>query len=372
MHSKINDRSRTIIRINLSGILMNLFLSIAKLIVGFMIRSRAVQLDALNGFSDMFSSLVSMLSTLFASKRADREHPFGYGRLEYITSMFSTVFIIYMALHAIYGAVEELLGTNTGAPDYNTAVIVIMALSMFGKIAYGVLSRNTGRRINAVALIMSGTESIGDSVISAAILLTIAINRASGIDLEPWLSILLSLFIVKTGADMIRECVNKLLGSRGDPEEYSRVKKLIAEEDAVLNVFNLVIHRYGEDLPVASVDIEVDENLNAAQTTLLVRKIRHRAAEIGVTLSAVGIYGANTRDPQKAEMWDRILSVVRSHPEFLRAYAFSYDEAGHRVFFSVVLDPAAQSAKQSISQLEEQLRAAFPGISFEIEEALDL
>ena len=93
MHSKINDRSRTIIRINLSGILMNLFLSIAKLIVGFMIRSRAVQLDALNGFSDMFSSLVSMLSTLFASKRADWEHPFGYGRLEYITSMFSTVFI---------------------------------------------------------------------------------------------------------------------------------------------------------------------------------------------------------------------------------------------------------------------------------------
>ena len=372
MNSKSFDRSRTIIRINLFGILMNLFLSIAKLIVGFMIHSRAVQLDALNGFSDMFSSLVSMLSTLFASKRADRAHPFGYGRLEYITSMFSTVFIIYMALHAIYGTVEDLLGANAGAPDYNTAVIVIMVLSMLGKIAYGVLSRKTGRRISAVALIMSGTESIGDSVISAAILLTIAINRTSGVDLEPWLSILLSLFIVKTGVDMIRECVNKLLGSRGDPEEYTRVKKLIAEEDDVLNVFNLVIHHYGEDLSIASVDIEVDENLNAAQTTLMVRRIRRRTAEIGVTLSAVGIYGANTHDAQKSEMWDRILAVVRSHPEFLRAYAFSYDEAQHTVFFVVVLDPAASDAQRCISQLDEELRAAFPGISFEIEEALDL
>ena len=202
--------------------------------------------------------------------------------------------------------------------------------------------------------------------------MTIALYCTTGVDLEPWLSILISLFIVKTGVEMIRECISKLLGSRGDPEEYLRVKKLIAEEDAVLNVFNLVIHRYGEDVSIGSVDIEVDETMTTAETTLLVRRIRRRAEENGVTLSAVGVYGAKTRDPKSAEMWDRILTVVRSHSEFLRAYAFSYDAARHAAAFVVVPDAGVRDRRQSIAVLDSELRSLFPGTDFEIEAALEL
>ena len=372
MNERRNERNRTIIHTNLFGILLNLFLSAAKLIVGLVISSRAVVLDALNGFSDMLSSGISILSAVFAGRRADRRHPFGYGRLEYITSMFTTVFIVYMGLYAIYGTIRDLLSPDSAAPDYNAAVVVIMVLSMAAKIVYGVYARKTGKRINAVALIMSGTESVGDSLVSLAILGTILIYRTSGVDLEPWLSIVISLALVKTGVVMIVECGNKLLGVRGDPEDYKSVKKLIAEEEDVLNVFNLVIHQYGEGLEIGSVDIEVDETMTAAETTRLVRRIRRKAEERGVTLSAVGVYGTDSRDAKTAELWDKILSRVQARPEVLRAYAFSYDEAGRTASFVVVLNPSVRDGQRYISALSEELGGAFPGVAFEIEAALDL
>lgn len=163
---------------------MNLLLSIAKLVIGLTIHSMAVMLDAVNGFSDMITSFLSVVSTLFTGKRTDRAHPFGYGRLEYITSMFGSAFVIFMAAQAIYGAIRELIGGEAEAPNYNTAVVVLMIVSMAAKVAYGLLTRGAGKRINSTALFMSGTESIGDSVVSAAILVNIVIYRVAHVDLE--------------------------------------------------------------------------------------------------------------------------------------------------------------------------------------------
>ena len=109
MSSHNQERNQLIIRFNAVGIVMNLLLAAGKLIIGFMISSRAVMLDGLNSLSDMITSVVTMNSTLYAGKRSDREHPFGYGRLEYITSMFTTVFILTMGAYAIFDAVRELV-----------------------------------------------------------------------------------------------------------------------------------------------------------------------------------------------------------------------------------------------------------------------
>lgn len=365
-------RNQTILQCSIAGILMNLILGLAKLIIGLMIRSRAVVLDALNGFSDMVSSLLSLFSVLFASKRADRKHPFGYGRLEYITSLISTLFILAMSIRAIVSAIQDLAGGDAATPKYNTAVIVLMSVSLAAKILYGLVSRRAGTRFQAVALIICGTESIGDAVISAAILATIAVNRLTGLNLEPWLSILISLFLIKTCMELIRVCVSKLLGTKGDTAVYASMKKLIIREPEVLNVFNLIIHNYGEELSVASVDIEVDETMTTAETTRLVRRIMRNAAGEGIRVSSVGVYGTNTRNPAIAEMWDSILPAIRRHPECARAYAFCYDEAEHAASFAVVLDPPVRKEAQLIHTLKCELEELFPGVEFTIETALDL
>ena len=369
MEARVKNRNKVIIRFNIAGIIMNLLLSAAKLIIGLKIGSRAVMLDAVNGFSDMFTSVLSILSTLFGGKRADRAHPFGYGRLEYITSMFGSVFVIFMAAHAIYGSVRDLMSADASAPNYNKAVIILMAISLVAKVIYGLLTRAAGKRIRSTALVMSGTETIGDSIVSAAILLSIAIYRVRHVNLEPWLSIAISLFIIKTGVELILECANKLLGAKGDPKLFREIKEMVAEEPEVQNVFCLILHNYGEELCVGSVDIEVDEGMNVAQTTQLMRRIRRRAAEKGVRMTSVGIYGTDSR---KAGMWDKILEIVRTHREIRRAYAFSYDDDAKTASFLVVLKPDARNETHSVARLERELEQAFPGVDFDIDRVLDL
>ena len=152
-------RNQTILRYNVAGIVMNAVLSLAKLILGLTIHSRAVVLDALNGFSDTVSSLLSMFSVLFSSRGCDREHPFGYGRLEYITSLLSTLLILGLSLHAVVSAVRELIQQNAAVPNYNLAIELLMLISLAAKLIYGFLARRTGKRIRSVALMISGTES---------------------------------------------------------------------------------------------------------------------------------------------------------------------------------------------------------------------
>ena len=371
MGIRTDDRNKIIIRFNIAGIVMNLLLSIAKLVIGLTIHSMAVMLDAVNGFSDMITSFLSVVSTLFAGKRTDRAHPFGYGRLEYITSMFGSAFVIFMAAQAIYGAIRELIGGEAEAPNYNTAVVVLMIVSMAAKVAYGLLTRKAGKRIKSTALFMSGTESIGDSVVSAAILVNIVIYRVAHVDLERWLSIVISLFIIKAGVEMMRECANKLLGAKANPELYRQIKGMIAQEPEVRNVFYLTLHNYGEDRYIGSVNILVDEGMTVAKTTRLTRRIRRRAEENGVRMASVGVYGTDTGDPRCAEMWDRILEIVRSRPEILRAYAFSYDAEERTASFIVALKPESRDEGRSVALLENALKKAFPSIAFDIDSILD-
>ena len=369
MEAKAENRNGVIIRFNIAGIVMNLLLSAAKLIIGLKINSRAVMLDAVNGFSDMATSVLSILSTLFGGKRVDRAHPFGYGRLEYITSMFGNVFVIFMAARAIYDSIRDLINADASAPNYNTAIIILMAISLVAKVVYGLLTRNAGKRIKSTALVMSGTETIGDSIVSAAILLNIAIYRVTHVDFEPWLSIAISLFIIKACVELMRECGNKLLGAKGDPQLVRQIKEMVAEEPEVLNVFHLTLHNYGEELCLGSVDIEVDEGMRVTETARLIRRIRRRAAEKGVRITSVGIYGTDSRD---TEMWDKILEIVRTHPEIQRAYAFSYDDDAKTASFLVALKPDSRVKKQSIDMLENELEKTFPGVDFDIDRIIDL
>ena len=365
-------RNRTIIRYGAAGVIMNLLLSVAKFIFGYLINSRAILMDAWNGFSDMVSSVLSILSAAYASKRVDREHPLGFGRLEYVTSMFSTVFIVFMGLRGIYGAITDII-TPDDPPQYNTVVILLMVASLLAKIGYGYFTRRAGKRIRAIGLIMTGTDAIGDAMISVAILITILVYHLTEVDIENWVSILISLFIIKTGVEMLRECVSKLLGRRADPELQKRIRKLIASQRGVRNAFNLVIHNYGEDVWIGSVDIEVDEDMTAAEATKLSRRIIQKAAEQNIRLTSVGICGTNLNEAHNAELWDRILAHIEDHPEFIRAYAFSYDAEEHLAYFYVVPDVTIRKNKDAaVAKLRAELEEEFPDIVFSIDTSVEM
>ncbi len=371
MNSNGPDRSNQIIKYNLIGIGINLVLSLLKMTIGVSIHSRAVILDSVNGFSDMLSAVITILAAWASKHKASKAHPLGLGRLEYVSSLLITMIIMYMGVRSIISSVGDIIHPGA-SPDYNRAAVIIMIASVVAKICYGLLLRIQGKRLHSAAMIMTGTEGLGDAVVSMGILGAMATLRFFSINIEPYLCILISLLILYTGVGMLRECLDEIVGSRPDSEFEKTIKRALIMEPGVLNVTNLVIHSYGENVQIGSVDIEVEGDMKAADVTRLSRRLIRKAAGLGLTLTSVGITGSNLGNPRAAEIWDRILYTIREYRDLQQAQLFTVDFEDKVISFYVVPDYACKSWPASLKALEERLGEMFPDMKVEIHDAIDI
>lgn len=365
------SRNKTIIKYNIAGIVTNLALSVLKLIIGSITKSSAVMLDGINSFADMMSSFFSLVSTALGSRKADKAHPMGYGRLEYVSSFVITMIIIFVGLKSILSAIKSIIHPGE-APNYTIVVIVIMSVSFLAKLIYGLITRKKGASIDSVALIMAGTDSIGDAMIAVSILIAIGIYKIFGVNIENVLCLVISVLILKTGFEMVKECMTKMLGTRIEPEYRKKISNMIAMEDKVLNVSNLVMHNYGEGVYVGSLDIEVDEDLTAGEISKLSRKLIRKAKEYGLTLTSVGISGTNLKDPRAVEIWDTIIDRTRHNKSIIRAQSFIVDFDEKIISFYVVEDYADKNREEGRQKFYDEICETFPDMKIEMYTAIDM
>lgn len=369
MDSDRQARSREIIRVNTLGIGMNLLLTAAKLSIGYLANAHAVMLDGINSLSDLLSALLNIVCTRIGAQKADSTHPFGYGRLEYLSSLAVTLMIMYVGGKSLLETVEDILDPHE-APRYSLVVAGVMLLSLLLKLAYGLYARRRGKALRSGALVMSGTDSLGDAVIAASVLAAIVIYRLFAVDIEHYLCIGIALMILKTGYEVMRDCMRKILGGAIDPEYRRKISTLLAEENEVLNVTNLIVHNYGEGVQIGSADIEVRADMRAAEISELTRRLKRRAAEEGLTLSSVGINAVNTESREAAAVWDGVIETALDCKAVRKVQAFSYDAAQKRACFDVVLDYHGE--KEGLNSFREALQQRFPDTEFQIQIALNM
>lgn len=359
-------RYSEIIKYNIAGIGINLVLSLGKLIIGLLIHAHAVILDSIEGFSDIISSVFNIFSAKIGTKKADKEHPFGYGRMEYLMSILVTIIIMLVGIRSIFESIRDILFPHE-APDYNLAVVLIMSISVAVKLFYGGFLRKKGKEIKAASLIISGTDCIGDALNAAAILAAILIKKIFDIDIEHYLCIGISLMIIYTGVQILRECITKILGTTVDPAFKKKIKSMMIMENEVYNVSNLVIHSYGEEVYVGSVDIDVDNNMRAVDISKLSRRLIQKADELGLTLTAVGINSTDSESPESNRIWDEILDVVRLHKNILRAYSFDVNFDDKQISFSITPDPNEPDKEAARQDLLNELKTHFPDMTIDIQ-----
>ena len=367
----MDERNSVIIKYNVGGIIVNLLLSGLKMAIGTIINSQAIWLDGINSFADLLSSVFSIVSAVFSRKKADKKHPFGFGRLEYLSSFLITIIVMYIGIRSIFDAIANIINPD-GKPEYTGAAIVIMIISLVLKFSYGAIMRSKGKKINAIGMVMTGVDSMGDSLIALSILVVMVIYKFTGVNIEGVLCIIISGMIVKTGVVMMNECTNKMLGGRIDASYKRSICKMIAEEDEVFNVSNLVIHNYGEDKFIGSVDIVVDEDMKASDISALSRRIINKAEKKGLTLTSVGIGGTNFRDPETVEMWDHILEIVLQHKKIIRAQAFVYNKEKKEASFYIVQDYSLKQREEDKKKLYDELQERYPDVTFDIHTAIDV
>lgn len=363
------QRDKIIVRTSIVGILTNLALAGFKAGVGLISGSIAIVLDAVNNLSDALSSVITIIGTKLAGRRPDKAHPFGHGRIEYISAILISVIVLYAGVTSLIESVKKIIAPT--APDYAPVGLTIIAVAVLVKLLLGRWVKGVGEKVNSGALVDSGKDAMLDSVISATTLVAAGIFLATGVSLEAWLGAVISLVIVKSGVEMLQESLSQIVGERPDPDLTKSIKADIAGFPGVHGAYDLVLHNYGPNTMIGSVHIEVDDVTTADQLDALQRDITQAIIEkYHVILAGIGVYSRNTRDDRAARMLSDVRRVAMDRDYVLQMHGFYIDEAAKLIRFDVIVDYAAPSAEAVRADIAREVAELYP--DYQVQVTLDV
>ncbi|MBR2789366.1 MAG: cation transporter [Eggerthellaceae bacterium] len=358
------SRTKKIVRVSLVGIAANVVLASAKAVFGLLANSIAIVLDAVNNLTDALSSIITIVGTWLAGKRPDKEHPYGHGRAEYLTTIIIGGLVLYAGIAALVEAVKRII--TPSAAEYDVATLAIVAVAVVVKVLLGRYFSAKGKALKSDSLSASGTDATMDAIISATTLVAALITFLGGPGLEAWLGAVISLVIIKAGVDILREAVSKLLGERTDADVAQAVKETVAGVPGVLGVYDLTLHDFGPDRLQGAVHIEVDENATARDIDRITRQVQTRVfAENRVLLHTVGIYSSNAgNEGTVAEMRHLVAKLVEEDPDVLEAHGLYVDENTKVARLDIVVSYAAADRDAVYRSFVSRLEERFPEYHF--------
>ena len=362
------SREKTIVKTSAIGIIANVFLAGFKAVVGILTNSIAIVLDAVNNISDAGSSLITIVGTKLAGREPDKKHPFGYGRIEYMSAMLISVIVLYAGVTSFVESVKQIIKPET--PDYNAASLIIVAVAVAVKILLGRYVKGIGKKVNSDSLVNSGEDATLDSVISASTLVAAGIFLIFQVSLEAWLGAIISIVIIKSGAEMLRDTVSQILGEQNDAELARSIKQTVTGFPEVHGAYDLVLNNYGPDSWNGSIHIEVLDTFSANELDQLIREITMKVMEEHhVILTAIGVYSVNTQDEEIIQARQKVREIVFAHEYVTQMHGFYCDKKQRTMRFDIVVSFDAGDRKAVYAQVVSDVQKAFPDIQLQV--ALD-
>ncbi len=353
----MEDREKKIIRVSLIGITANVLLAGFKFLIGLMSNSIAIMIDSLNNASDVLSSVITVIGTKLANRPADKSHPFGHGRIEYISAAVISAIIMYAGITALIESSKKILNPST--PEYSTETIIIVSAGIIVKILLGRYVSSQGKKLSSDSLVNSGKDALMDSAVSSSTLLGAFAFILFGINLESWLGAFISIIIIKAGVDMFRETTSKILGERAESGFTNAIKETICKTEGVFGAYDLILTNYGPDMLMGSVHIEVPESWTAEKIDIVSREIMHRVyTEHHIILAAVGIYSHNSND-EVMKIRTEVTRAVMSQDYVLQIHGFHCSTQEKVIRFDVVIDFAAPDSNEVYRNVLEKIQALY-------------
>lgn len=360
-----SNRESTVVKTSIISILANLALVGFKAVIGFMSNSIAIITDAVNNLSDALSSIITIIGTKLAGRAPDRNHPFGHGRIEYVTSLTVSAIVLYAGFTALIESVKKLINPET--PDYTVITITILVAGIVIKFILGLFVKETGHKVHSDSLVASGTDAFNDALLSISVLASAIIYMIWQIDLEAYVGIFVSLYIIKTGIDLIRKSVNDILGTRTESTLSRKIKKEVAKDPDVEGAYDLILTDYGPDKYLASIHIEIPDTLTVADVDKISRRITKTIlAKYGVILHTIGIYSINTKDKSIIRIRQDIHDIVFSHKGILEMHGFYLNKSDKTITFDIIIDFAVKDRNDLCKHIYDEIQAKYPDYTIRI------
>ena len=278
--------------------------------------------------------------------------------------MMVAAIVLYAGITSIVESVKKII--HPEAADYKTVSLIIISVAIIVKLLLGNYVKRQGEKVNSGALTASGKDASFDAILSASVLASAVIFLISGISLEAYVGVIISIVIIKAGIEMMIETLNDIIGQRGDPEISKRIKQLISEEPEVRGAYDLTLYNYGPDKYYGSVHMELPDTMTVDGVDALTRKVQLKVfQDTGVILTGVGVYSYNTTNEEAAIIRNAIQEKVMSHDWALQMHGFYVDTVNKMIRFDVVVSFDIDH-KEALSIMHEELQELYPDFAIHI------
>jgi cation diffusion facilitator family transporter len=250
------------------GIICNTILFGIKIAIGLVINSISVMADAFNNLSDAASSIIGLVGVKLAERPADKEHPFGHGRFEYIAAFAVSFLILQVGISCFKSSFTKIL--HPASVGFNWVLIGILVVSVFLKLWLSVFNRKLGKRINSNVMKATATDALGDVMITTTTIASVLIGKLTGLKVDGWMGTVVSVFVLLAGINIAKETLEPLLGGAVDREVYETITKKVEGYEGIVGSHDLIVHNYGPSHTMATIHAEVPNNVNleAAHETI--------------------------------------------------------------------------------------------------------
>ena len=341
--NKKENREKKILRTSIIGIIVNIGLAITKIILGSLTNSIAITTDAMNNLTDSSSSIITIIGTNLSSKKEDEKHPFGHGRIEYLTSMVIGIIVTITGIQVLISSAKDIF--NPAQTNYTSISLIIMLITVVTKIFLGIYTENLGKQVNSGALIGSGKDAKNDAIITSLTIISALINIFFKIQLEAYASIIISGFIIKTGADILLDSINNILGVKIDTETTSEIRKMIKSQEGILGAYDLIIHNYGPVYNMGSINVELDHETRVGDIYPILHRLQVDIYKKFNIYLIFGFYSVNENHKIARPLMDIINDYVSNNPHCLGYHGLYIDEETKSIYFDLLLDYAVDHAQ---------------------------
>lgn len=377
MFSKIikdyNEPQRPEVRVRVGrfagivGIISNILLFAIKLFVGIFTSSISAIADSINNLSDTGSNVITVVGYSMSGKPADKDHPYGHERIEYISSLIIAIFIGFFGIEMLITSIETIITPPEINKNIDLALIIIMSATVLVKIAMAVLNVKLGKHINSQTLKASAIDSVGDVFATLAVVAGMIITKYTGfVYTDAIIGIIIAVYIIIMGIRLVIETSNKLIGQAPDADFIHSIITKIKSYEGVLGIHDLVIHTYGEKRCFATVHVEIDADANVMHSHDLMDIIEADFLKDGINL-VIHMDPISVNDPETMELRAECMVIVSelsseySSPVSLHDFRVVKGITHTNIIFDVsVTNDISLTNKQIVELLTEKIKALNP------------
>ena len=352
-----NERRKKIIGVSIIGIVANLLLGVLKAVLGLLSGSIALISDALNNITDSSSSLITIVGTKLAAKAPDKQHPFGHGRTEYLTSLLIGGIVFLTGFQSLISSVKAVFNKEDINTDITTVIIIIATIA--AKILLGTFTENSGKKLNSTALIASGADAKNDAVVSVVTLISSILYMFAKISVDGIAGVIISVFILKTAYEVLSDTIKKLLGERVDGEMVRGIKDIVRNTEGVINCFDLILNDYGPDFYTGSINVEIEDERSIGEMYPILHEAQTKIYNKYNVFLVFGFYSVDVDD----ERYIKIKSLLKNYKEnerhIINYHGIVIDEKDKTIYCDITRDFDITS-ETVIENVNRILKGEFP------------